>query len=162
MGSDVETLYRRYPDRWDPIIDTWIGRAAEDVTPDLGKSFAEDLTSVLHKLVELLESPAGPMLLRVAAELRSKSAGDYSRTYFDRRMEQLAPMFEAAIARGELPANVDREMLFTTAAGPIYFRMFIAGRAVNDDIVRSIVSLVCWLYCSPSATAKADLPARTT
>lgn len=84
------------------------------------------------------------------------------RTYFDRRMEQLAPIFEVAIARGELPADVDRKMLFTAAAGPIYFRMFIAGRAVDDDVIRSIVSSVCWLYCSPSAAAKAGLPARIT
>jgi hypothetical protein len=69
-------------------------------------------------------------------------------------------MFEAAISRGELPAYVDREALFTAAAGPIYFRMFIAGRPVDEEYIASIVSSICWLYCSPSAAAKLSLPAR--
>ncbi len=159
-GVDRSTLYRRFPDRWDAILDAWMARAGQDVMPDLGASFAEDLTSVLRKLVDVLESPFGPALLKVAAELRLRADSDNTRAYFDVRMVQLEAMFEAAIARGELPADVDRETLFTFAAGPIYFRMFIAGRQVDDDFIHSIVSKVCWLYCSPSAAAKLSLPAR--
>ena len=159
-GIERSTLYRRFPDRWDAIIDTWMERARMDVMPDLGASFADDLMSVLRRLVEVLESRLGPALLRVAAELRARDDTDFSRAYFDARMEQLAPMFDAAITRGELPADVDRETLFTFAAGPIYFRMFIASRRVDDDFLTSIVHNVCWLYCSPSAAAKLSLPAR--
>jgi AcrR family transcriptional regulator len=159
-GIERSTLYRRFPDRWDAIIETWMERARLDVMPVLGASFADDLGSVLRKLVEALESRLGPALLRVAAELRARDDTDFSRAYFDARMDQLAPMFDAAIARGELPADVERETLFTFAAGPIYFRMFIAARRVDDDFIHSIVSNVCWLYCSPSAAAKLSRPAR--
>jgi AcrR family transcriptional regulator len=156
------TLYRRFPDRWDAMIDAFMAQAAADVLPDLGDSFAHDLASVLRKLVQNLETPLGPALIAVATEYRAKSGGDYSRLYFDRRMEQLEPMFAAGISRGELPATLDREELFSFAAGPIYFRMFIAGRPADDDFINSIVSSVCWLFCSPSAAAKAGLPARLT
>jgi len=159
-GIERSTLYRRFPDRWDAIIETWMERARMDVMPDLGASFAEDLASVLRKLVEVLGSRLGPALLRVAAELRARDDTDYSRAYFDARMAQLEPMFKAAIARGELPADVDREALFTAAAGPIYFRMFIAGRPIDEDFVHAIASNICWLYCSPSSAAKLSLPAR--
>jgi AcrR family transcriptional regulator len=147
-GVERSTLYRRFPDRWDAIVEAWVARAGQEVVPDLGKSFADDLASVLRKLVEALESPAGPAVLRVAAELRGKS--DYIRNYFGQRMAQLAPMFEAAIERRELPADVDREALFAFAAGPIYFRMFIAGQAIEDTFVRSIVDSVCRFYCLPA------------
>src|SRR5438270_12620588 len=159
-GVERSTLYRRFPDRWDAMIETCLERARMDVMPDLGASFAEDLISVLRKLVEALESPFGPALLRVAAELRARADVKNSRAYFDVRMSQLEPMFEAAIARGELAADTDREALFTAAAGPVYFRMFIAGRRVDEDFIHSTVSKVCWLYCSPSAAAKLSLPAR--
>jgi AcrR family transcriptional regulator len=159
-GIERSTLYRRFPDRWEAIIETLLERARMDVMPDLGTSFAEDLTSVLRKLIETLRSPYGPALLKVAAELRLRADSEDTRAYFDVRMGQLEPMFKAAIARGELPANVDREGLFTAAAGPIYFRLFIAGRQVDEDFIHSIVSKVCWLYCSPSAAAKVSLPAR--
>ena len=147
-GIERSTLYRRFPDRWDAIIDAWMTRASQDVMPDLGNSFAQDLHSVLRRLTDVLESPLGPALLGIAAELRSREGTDFSRTYFDGRMGQLSPMFEAAITRGELPADVDREGLFTFAAGPIYFRMFIAARAVDDAFLGQIVENVCWLYCS--------------
>ena len=159
-GIERSTLYRRFPDRWDAIIDAMMARAAADVMPDLRDSFAHDLTSVLRKLRDALDSPFGHALLAAAVELRSARDGDYPRAYFDRRMAQLEPMFEAAIARGELPTEVDREALFTFAAGSIYFRTFIAGRGVDDEFIHSVVASVCWLYCSPSVAAKLSLPAR--
>src|SRR5206468_2845930 len=85
-GIERSTLYRRFPDRWDAIIETCLERARMDVMPDLGASFAEDLASVLRKLVEALESPFGPALLKVAAELRLRADSDDTRAYFDVRM----------------------------------------------------------------------------
>jgi AcrR family transcriptional regulator len=160
-GVERSTLYRRYPDRWDTIIDAWLAGAAEGSTPELGSTFAEDLTSVLRRIAEVLGTPAGPAVLRVAAELRTKPDGEvYMRTYLKGRLEQLAPMFDAAITRGELPANVDREAVLTSAAGPVYFRIFIAGRPVDEDFIRTVVSSICWLHCPPSVAAKLSLPAR--
>jgi AcrR family transcriptional regulator len=154
------TLYRRFPDRWEAIIEALIVRASNDVMPDVGESFAEDLASVLFKLKSTLDSPLGQAVLATALELRAHDGDTHPRAYFDQRMEQLAPMFDAAIERGELPASVDREELFSFAAGAIYFRTFIASRDVDDDFIRAIVANTCWLYCSPSAAAKLSLPAR--
>ena len=159
-GIERSTLYRRFPGRWEAMIDAMMARAALDVMPDLGDSFAEDLRSVLRKLRDALNSPLGPALLAVAVELQAGSDKDYPRAYFDQRMAQLDPMFDAAVARGELPAKADREALFTFAAGAIYFRKFIAGRGVDDEFIHTIVTSVCWLYCSPSVAAKLSLPAR--
>jgi hypothetical protein len=62
-------------------------------------------------------------------------------------MSRLAPMFEGAIERGELPADADREEIFSMAAGPIYFRRFIASKEVDDDWVQLIVDQICGRYC---------------
>jgi AcrR family transcriptional regulator len=148
-GVERSTLYRRFPDRWDAIIDTWLSRAAAEVMPKLQGSFARDLKSVLRRLVTTLESPLGPALLTFAADLRTKSGNDYTREFFDRRIEQLAPMFEAAIKRGDLAPGVDREALFTFAAGPIYFRLFIASRTVDDAFIDGLVDSICRTFCRP-------------
>lgn len=159
-GVERSTLYRRFPDAWDMMIDAFIARAATDVMPDLGDNFAEDLASVLRRLAEILQSPLGPALIAVAAGLRGRSGSDYSRAYFDQRMSQLAPMFDAAVARGELPADTDREGLFTFAAGAVYFRLFIAGRGIDDAFIASIVESICWLHCTAEARPKVSLPVR--
>ena len=144
-GIERSTLYRRFPDRWEAIIDALMAFAAKDILPDLEDSFAHDLRSVLRKLRDAVASELGPAVLAVAIELRSNS--EYPRAYFDRRMTQLEPMFDAAVARGELAPDVDREALFTFAAGPIYFRTFIAARPVDDAFIDHIVDNVCQLYC---------------
>ena len=145
-GIERSTLYRRFPDRWEAIIDALMDVAAKDVLPDLGANFEHDLGSILRKLRDALESPLGPAVLAVGIELQS-GAGDYPRAYFDRRLAQLRPMFEAAIARGELAPDVDCETLFTFAAGPIYFRKFIVARPIDDDFIDQVVDNVCRLYC---------------
>lgn len=69
--------------------------------------------------------------------------------FWQSRRKQLAPMYESAIARGELPADVDRDELFAMAAGPIYFRKFVSSQPLTDDWVRKVVDRVCDHYCLP-------------
>lgn len=146
-GIERSTLYRRFPDRWEAIIDALMDFAAKDVLPDVGDSFRGDLRSILRKLRSALDSALGPAVLAVGIELQTNS-NDYPRAYFDRRMEQLDPLFDAAIARGELSPDVDREAIFSMAAGPLYFRKFIAARPLSDAFIDHVVDNICRLYCA--------------
>lgn len=146
-GVERSTLYRRYSDQWEMMIDAAMARAADDLMPDLTGSLVGDLKSVLRKLVETLETPLGPALVATAAELRAAAADVFERAYFDRRMTQLQPMFDAAVERGELALDADPEELFTMAAGPIYFRIFIAARPVEPAWIDSLAESVCSLFC---------------
>ena len=157
-GIERSTLYRRFPDRWQAIIDALMARAGAEVVPGPSTNFRADLHAILAKLVDVLESPLGAAFMAAAAELKASKSEGYSRDYFDRRMEQLSPMFDAAVARGELAAEVDREALFSCAAGPLYFRMFIAGRRVDEAFLDSIVELICGRFCKP-VPAEVPLPA---
>jgi AcrR family transcriptional regulator len=147
--AEVErsTLYRRYTDQWAMMIDAFMARAADGVMPNLTGSLRENLKSVLRRLVEQLETPLGPALVATAAGLRAHSGQDYSRAYFDRRMRQLQPMFEAAVERGELAPEADCEELFSMLAGPVYFRMFIAARPVEPQWIDRLVDTVCAIFC---------------
>ena len=156
-GVERSTLYRRYPDRWEMIIDAFIGVGATDILPDDTGSFTDDLKSVLTKLGAVLETPVGPAAMGAAAELRAGSGLDFSRAYFVRRMAQLRPMFDAAVIRGELPPETDRELLFTLAAGPIYFRLFLAARSIDERFVEAIVASICRTF---RVTPRTKAPAR--
>jgi AcrR family transcriptional regulator len=146
-GIERSTLYRRFPDRWEAIINALMDFAAKDVLPDVGDSFRGDLRSILRKLRSALDSALGPAVLAVGIELQTTS-NDCPRAYFDRRMEQLDPLFDAAIARGELSPDVDREAIFSMAAGPLYFRKFIASRPLSDAFIDHVVDDICRLYCA--------------
>jgi AcrR family transcriptional regulator len=157
-GIERSTLYRRFPDRWAAIIEALTARAGADIMPDLEGSFVADLRSTMRRLRDTLESPYGAALLAVIGALHAASGGEHARTFLDIRMAQLAPMFDAAIARGELAADVDREALIALGAGPIYFRMFVAARRAEDAFIERIIESVCAAFCR-SGAAKVPLPA---
>lgn len=146
-GVERSTLYRRNPDRWPTIVGAIIDLAKrETATFDTG-SFRADLAATLINLARVLESPLGPPLIEVAGALQSGVAPGQPERFWESRQQQLAPMYDAAIERGELPADVDRDELFAMAAGPIYFRKFIASQPLTDAWVKKVVGQVCDRYC---------------
>jgi hypothetical protein len=56
-------------------------------------------------------------------------------------------MFEAAIERGELPADVNLDEVFAMAAGPMYFRRYVSSQPLNDEWVNKVVDQICDRYC---------------
>lgn len=146
-GVDRSTLYRRNPDRWPTIVGAIIELAEREAGSFDTGSFRSDLTATLQKLAGVLSSPLGPSLIEVAGALQNGVAPGQAERFWASRRQQLAPMFEAAIARGELAADVDRDELVAMAAGPLYFRKFIAGQPLTDEWVRRAVDQVCDRYC---------------
>lgn len=146
-GIERSTLYRRNPDRWPAIMDAIIELAERETAPFDTGNFHDDLTATLLNLAAVLNGPMGPALIQVAGALQAGVAPGQGERFWKSRQRRLAPMFDAAIERGELPADVDRDELFAMAAGPIYFRKFIASQPLTDDWVRKVVDEVCDRYC---------------
>jgi AcrR family transcriptional regulator len=147
---DRSTLYRRNADRWPAIIDAIIELAERETAPFSAGSFREDLTATLLSLARVLNGPMGPALIQVAGALQSGVAPGQGERFWASRRQLLAPMFDAAIERGELPADTDRDELFAMAAGPIYFRKFIASQPLMDGWVRTVVDQICDRYLVPN------------
>lgn len=146
-GIERSTLYRRNPDRWPTIINAIIELAERETASFDAGSFRDDLSNTLNNLMRILTSPLGPALIEVAGALQAGAAPGQAERFWASRQQQLAPMFEAAIARGELAPDVDRDELFAMAAGPIYFRRFISAQPMDESWVRKIVDQVCDRYC---------------
>ena len=146
-GVERSTLYRRNPDRWPTIVDAIIELAAQETASFDTGSFRTDLKATLLNLSRVLESRLGPSLIEIAGALQSGVAPGQAERFWESRQQQLAPMFEAAIERGELPADIDRDELFAMAAGPIYFRKFIAAKPLTEEWVHQVVGQVCDRYC---------------
>lgn len=138
-GIERSTLYRRNPDRWPTIMGAIIDLAERETASFRTGAFRTDLLGTLLNLTRVLNGPLGPPLMSVAAALQRGEAPGQAERFWASRQQHLAPMFEAAIERGELAADVDRDEVFAMAAGPIYFRRFIASQPVTDEWVAKIV-----------------------
>ena len=142
-GVERSTLYRRNPDRWPTIMAAIIHLAERETATFTTGAFRSDLLGTLLNLARVLNSPLGPPLMSVAAALQGGAAPGQAEAFWKSRQQHLAPMFEAAIERGELPPDIDRDRLFAMVAGPIYFRRFIAAQPVTDDWVKGVANQVC-------------------
>lgn len=147
-GIERSTLYRRCPDRWPTIMDAIIEFAERETATFGAGSFREDLANAMNSLARVLASPLGSALIQVAGALKEAAPAQIER-FWKSRQVHLAPMFEAAIERGELSSDVDRDELFAMAAGPIYFRRFISGQPVSPDWTRKVANQVCDRYGVP-------------
>jgi AcrR family transcriptional regulator len=148
--ADVErsTLYRRYGDRWALVIDAILGYAADEAAAVSLGSFREDLRFVLDRMAEILATPLGPALWAVGAALRAGSVPEHRARFWETRLLQILPIFEAAKARGELAQRANAEEIFAFAMGAVHFRMLVIGEAVDSKRVDQIVDDVCRLYCA--------------
>ena len=151
-GVERSTLYRRNPDRWPTIMAAIIDLAERETSIFDTGAFRTDLISTLHNLLRVLNSSLGPALMSVAAALQGGAAPGEAERFWTSRQKHLAPMFDHAIKRGELPADIDRDRLFAMAAGPIYFRRVIAGQPVTEDWVRGVVNQVCDSFGVPKGS----------
>ena len=142
-GVERSTLYRRNPDRWPTILNAIIDLAERETAVFGTGAFKTDLHATLVNLARVLRSPLGPGLIEVAGALQSGVAPGQAERFWRSRQKHLAPMFEAAIERGELPEDVDRDELFAMAAGPVYFRTFISAQPYDDQWIMKLVGRVC-------------------
>jgi AcrR family transcriptional regulator len=149
-GIERSTLYRRNPDRWPTIVDAIIDFAERETAPLGTGSFRGDLTGTLRSLAQVLNGPLGPALISVAAAVQAGAAPGQGERYWASRVERLGSMFNAAIARGELPADSDREEIFAMAAGPIYFRRLVASKPVTEEWVDKVVDNILARYGTPA------------
>ena len=147
-GVERSTLYRRYPNEWAMLGEAWATRFAADMAVEPTGSFEADLRSHLEKVAAVLNSPLGKAMVAAGAVARldpnsRATAGEFWKF----RLAQQEPFVAAAIARGELPADIDRETLFATTDGPFYFRLLVVGQPIDgalvDRVVRDAIARLC-------------------
>jgi AcrR family transcriptional regulator len=149
-GIERSTLYRRNPDRWTTIVDAIIDLADRETPFNDSGSFGADLTNTLQQLAAILSGPMGPPIMSVAAALQAGHGPGETGRFWANRQKQIRPMFDAAIARGELLADVKMDDVFAMAAGPLFFRTFVIGRPVDDEFITKVADHVCDRYCLKS------------
>ena len=64
------------------------------------------------------------------------------REYTQRRRDSSAIVVRRAIERGELAADTDPDFLLDLIAGPLFYRVQMAGRPVGEQIVVDVVDVV--------------------
>lgn len=138
------TIYRRWPTKIDLGIEVMERLAQIGTKPDTG-SVATDLTE--HSLQttrnhNLVASAANPADIW-ASILNPSLAGAYHERIGQFRRENGREIIAAGVSRGELPENVDADLILDAMAGFVLFRNAFSSRQLEAEQVRSLAHALC-------------------
>lgn len=137
------TIYRRWSSKEALVLDALRSAMSPIDHIDTG-SLRGDLTGYLAELVARFGTSAHndvlPHLIEVACHDESiqVSLDDWVRF----RRVPLRDIFERALARGEIDANADIEVLIDATIGPIVYRRLLTRDPIDEDFAMRLVAVV--------------------
>jgi AcrR family transcriptional regulator len=133
-GAGKATIYRRWPSKEDLVIDAIAQALADAPATDTG-SVREDLVQLGRELHGLMSSSVtGGVFPRMAAEVAkgSRLGRLYGQRVIGPRRAALAAALRRGIDRGELPEDIDVELVIDLLVGGLLLRR-LTGRLRRSD-----------------------------
>jgi AcrR family transcriptional regulator len=142
-GIHETSLYRRWKTKEQLVLDAVSHWAAQDIpVPDTG-ALRSDLIAVLQSLRLSLQSRVGQALVQTAvATLHVPKLCALRQEHWRQRRVHLQIIFDRAIARGEVPPQVDCQFLLETLSGIMYMRLFIVNEPIDERLPERVVDLI--------------------
>src|SRR5262245_33261152 len=137
-GVAKTTIYRRWRDKWELALDA----VMIDMLPgfadpvDVGDTRKELITFV-NSVVKIWSTrPYGRAMQGLVSEIATHP--ELAREYRDRvvnpRRDQLAPVIERGIQRGDLRPDTDVRLVHELLVGPILYRLLLRGGALDGKL----------------------------
>ncbi|MBX9451539.1 MAG: TetR/AcrR family transcriptional regulator [Mesorhizobium sp.] len=149
------TVYRIWESKSAVAIDAILGVLnREIVTPDTGSS-REDFRALMLQFADVLQRGGlgyTYMSLLIEAQQDNSIASAHRRLFRERR-KVFFDVVASGIDRGELPANLDRDLLSDMLFGPIVLRLMTGVGQIDDAMIEATLETV---YRGASALREAQ------
>ncbi|CAM3897628.1 TetR/AcrR family transcriptional regulator [Kibdelosporangium persicum] len=142
-GVHKTTIYRRWRDVPTLVLDAVTVHAEVDIPiPDSG-DIERDLTRLATSFIGWATSTTGRAILTVLLSdaARIPEIAAIRRQLFEDGPRRADTMITAALARGDLPADVDPAELLKALIAPIFFEIVIIGATVDQKTAAHAVSV---------------------
>jgi AcrR family transcriptional regulator len=135
-GVHKATIYRRWGGV-DGLVADALAHSAQTPwpVPDTG-ALPGDLREITRAvLVGFTDPQLGSIATAlINAAMRSTQGTQALGAFFAVRLTQAARVVTRSIDRGELPATTDPVETIRTATAPLYYRLFITGEPLDEDV----------------------------
>jgi AcrR family transcriptional regulator len=151
-GVGKPTIYRYWPNRLAVGIDALAARMASEVpSADLGDARG-DLTEQVRRVAAFYASPAGTMLTQLlAATATDPAAAQQLRDRFlADRWAQTTVMWQRAVARGEVRADIAPEVAIDVLFSPIIYRLLVRHAPIDPEAAAALADAVLGGLLAPA------------
>jgi AcrR family transcriptional regulator len=143
-GVSKVTVYRRWPSKGALALDVLLELQDFEPAPDTGTTRG-DLIAIVQRLHAGLAHPTATAIIPGLATDMARDptlAQSFRDRFVAPRRQSAAEVIERAVQRGDLPADVDEDLLIDLLIGPFYYRIFITGHRVETDLAEKLVDFV--------------------
>jgi AcrR family transcriptional regulator len=143
-GVGKATVYRWWPSKAALVIEALGAGLVMPVLAETG-DLRRDLLSAIRDVVHTFaRSPEGAVIPALAADLMSdpEMAERFRDQIIRPRRSAVVQILRRAADRGELPADVDTELLLDVYAGAVFYRVLVTGEPVTDLLADQLVTLL--------------------
>jgi AcrR family transcriptional regulator len=147
------TVYRWWPTKAALVADAFASSVTQKLRfPDTG-SVREDMSRQMCQLVKILRSRRGHIVSVILAAGQSHATllSAFRERFLKPRRAEAYATLRRGIARGELPANADLDLLLDALYGPIYMRFLIRHDCLTPELVDQLCGLVLDGACATNA-----------
>lgn len=135
------TVYRWWPNKGALVVDAFANSAEDELQfPNTGSVF-DDMSLQMNQFLGILRSPRG----RVVAQLLGAGQSDpellaaFRERFLRPRRQEAYKTLRRGIERGELPRDLDLDLVLDILYGAIYMRFLIR----HDELSESYIQAVC-------------------
>jgi AcrR family transcriptional regulator len=143
-GVGKATIYRRWASKLDLVLAA-VGELSAHPLPELtAGSTREDLIALLRHIIEALTSTvAGRILPELVAETaRSPELLGILQDFWISRRGLMLQVLRRGSAQGDLPGDVDHELIADLLYGPVHYRFLISGGPLGPELADRLVDAV--------------------
>jgi AcrR family transcriptional regulator len=150
-GVAKTTIYRHFSSKQVLVVEAVHACTYIPVVTDTG-SLRDDLISCFSGTTKAsYDGRLGDMMLSLMdAAQRDPELGRLVRAQTDQRRRFATEVIERAVSRGDLPADVDVDLLVTLVAGPLVYTKLVRRQRVTDELVGAVVDSVLSRFQVPA------------
>ncbi|PSR67482.1 TetR family transcriptional regulator [Nocardia sp. MDA0666] len=141
-GSGKQTIYRWWPSKADVVLEAMLTEVAAVIAiPDTG-SLPGDLTAFLADTFR--QRGQRPVLVGLMAQalLDPVFAQAFRDRFLFSRRDALRQIIDRAIARGEVAADMDPDLMIDVVYGVLWYRLLLDHAPLDDESGRQLADFV--------------------
>ncbi len=145
-------MYRWWPNKGALVVDAFASSTTDELHfPDSGSVY-RDMSLQMNQCLGVLRSPRGRIVAAVIAGGQSdpELMEDFRSRFLRPRRQEAYQTLRRGIERGELPRDLDLDLVLDTLYGAIYMRFLIR----HDELSERYINEVCRMVLEGASTMK--------